>query len=76
MKKIVYSILFIILLMGLLLNVFSLAGTSLFGFRIYQVGSGSMEPFLKVNDKIIIKESDANAILEIVIKALITKEEK
>ena len=58
MKKIVYSILFIILLMGLLLNVLSLAGTSLFGFRIYQVGSGSMEPFLKVNDKIIIKESD------------------
>lgn len=58
MKKIVYSILFIILFMGLLLNLLSLTGTSLFGFRIYKVGSGSMEPFLKVNDTIIIKKSD------------------
>lgn len=58
MKKIIYIIVFIILLIALSLNILSLQSTSLFGFRIYKVGSGSMEPYLKINDVIIIKESD------------------
>ena len=66
MKKIVYTIIFVILLMALSLNILSLYGTSLFGFRIYKVGSGSMEPYLKINDTIIIKASDKYQINDII----------
>ena len=58
MKKIIYYIVFIILTLILLINIFSLFDVSLFGFRLYKVGSGSMEPYLKVNDVILIKDSD------------------
>ena len=58
MKKTLYIILLTILLIALSINIFSLSETSLFGIRIYKIGSGSMEPYLKVNDVIVIKESD------------------
>lgn len=58
MKKILYIVIFTILLIALAINIFSLSETSLFGIRIYKIGSGSMEPYLKVNDVILIKESD------------------
>ena len=58
MKKTLYIILLTILLIALSINIFSLSETSLFGIRIYKIGSGSMEPYLKVNDVILIKESN------------------
>ena len=58
MKKLLYIIVFTILLIILSINIFSLLGVSLFGVRLYKIGSGSMEPHLKVNDLIIIRESD------------------
>lgn len=58
MKKIIYSILFTVLVIILIFNISSIYGISIFGYRIYKIGSGSMNPYLKVNDTIIIKESD------------------
>ena len=66
MKKIIYSIIFVILLMALSLNILSICETSFFGFRVYKVGSGSMEPYLKINDTIIIKASDKYQINDII----------
>ena len=56
MKEKVYKILIIIFTIILVINIFSILNLSFFGFRIYKIGSGSMEPYLKVNDYIIIKE--------------------
>ena len=66
MKKIIYVVLFVILFMALTLNIFSFYEKSFFGFRIYKVGSGSMEPNLKINDVIIIKKSNNYEINDIV----------
>lgn len=66
MKKIIYIVVFIVLLIALSLNILSLQNTSLFGFRIYKVGSGSMEPYLKINDVIIIKASENYKINDVI----------
>ncbi len=58
MKKIVWIVISVIIVIFILLNIFSITNTSLFGYRIYKVGSGSMEPTLKVNDLIIVKACD------------------
>ena len=55
MKEKVYKILIIIFAIILVINIFSILNLSFFGFRIYKIGSGSMEPYLKVNDYIIVK---------------------
>lgn len=57
MKKILYAIFCTVLITILLINIFSSQGTSFLGCRIYRIGSGSMEPYLKVNSFILIKES-------------------
>ena len=41
-----------------LINILTIYNLSFFGLRIYKIGSGSMEPSLKVEDIIIIKEND------------------
>lgn len=66
MKKILYIILCTILLTVLLINVFSSHGKSFLGFRIYRVGSGSMEPYLKVNSFVLIKESNNYEVNDVV----------
>ena len=66
MKKIINIIIFVILLIVLLLNIFSLYGFSFFGFRVYKVGSGSMEPYLKINDVVIIKKSNDYKVNDII----------
>lgn len=66
MKKILFIILFIILLMVLILNILSFSNLSFFNMRIYRIGSGSMEPYLKINSLIIIKKSDNYKINDIV----------
>lgn len=55
-KNIIYIILLIITLIILIFNIFSALEKPFLGYRIFEVGSGSMEPTLSVNDLIIIKE--------------------
>lgn len=55
MKKIIYALIFVILFIFFLFNILSMFGYPFFCYRMYKIGSGSMEPYLKVNDIIIIK---------------------
>ena len=57
MKKIVYILFLVILFTIFFMNILSLFNISFFGLRIYKVGSGSMEPYLKIDDIIIITKS-------------------
>ena len=66
MKKILYCIYITVILIILLINIFSIFHISFFGFRVYRVGSGSMEPELKVNDFILVKKEDKYEIDDIV----------
>ena len=56
MKTIGYIILVALLLIIVLINLLSAIDITVFGFRTYKIGSGSMEPELKVNDLIVVKE--------------------
>ena len=58
MKEKIYKILIIVFSIILVINIFSILNLSFFGFRIYKIGSGSMEPYLKVNDYIVIKKAN------------------
>ncbi|MBR3523211.1 MAG: signal peptidase I [Bacilli bacterium] len=55
-KVIISSILIFVVSIILLLNIFSALRLSFFGYRLFQVQTGSMEPKIKINDLIIIKE--------------------
>ena len=55
-KNIIYVIICICILFFLLINIFSALDRSFIGFRIFKVGSGSMEPTLKINDIVIVKK--------------------
>lgn len=56
LKTIGQFILCLILIFFILLNIFSMNNKSLFGFRIYRVISGSMQPALQIGDVIIVKK--------------------
>ncbi len=56
MNTIGYIILVVLLLIIVLINLLSAIDITIFGFRTYKIGSGSMEPELKVNDLIVVKE--------------------
>ena len=58
MKKVISIVFTILTLSLLLLSIFSYNHTSIFGFRMYKVMTGSMEPSIHVSDTIMIKESD------------------
>ena len=57
-KTIGQFILCLILIFFILLNIFSMNNKSLFGFRIYRVISGSMQPALQIGAVIIVKKSN------------------
>lgn len=57
MKKLFKIILVVILLIILMFNIFSAINLPLFGFRMYTVQTGSMEPKIKIGDYIIVKSS-------------------
>ena len=54
LKIIGQFILCLILIFFILLNIFSMNNKSLFGFRIYRVISGSMQPALQIGDVIVV----------------------
>ena len=56
MKNIIYKVLIGLFILIFIINIFSILNIPFWGFRIYKIGSGSMEPYLKVNDLIVIKE--------------------
>lgn len=58
MKKLLYNTLIIIAILVIIINVMSANNKSIFGFRIYRVVSGSMNPYLKIGDFIIIKKQN------------------
>ena len=58
MKKFCYIMLVIILVFIIGMNILSATDNSMLGMKIFRVGSGSMEPYLKVNSIIIVKEFD------------------
>lgn len=58
MKKLIYIILILLMSIVLIFSIYSSFNLSFFGFRIYKIGSGSMMPYLNINDLIIIKESN------------------
>lgn len=58
MRKIGYIVLTILLTFIVIFNIFSMLNISLFGYRIYRVGSGSMRPELEVGDYILIKKKN------------------
>ena len=66
MKKIIGIVAIIILSLVIALNVLSLLNVSFFGFRVYKIGSGSMRPYLNVNDIIIIKKSNNYKVNDVV----------
>ena len=55
MKIFFKIILILIIIIWTIINILSIADIPFFVIRIFKVGSGSMEPYLKVNDLIIIK---------------------
>ena len=66
MKKIIYTILTFLIFVILIFSILSSCNISFFGFRIYKVGSGSMEPYLNIKDLIIIKKSNIYKINNII----------
>lgn len=65
-KKILKIIFYIFLLLIILVNVLSSKNRSLFGFRTFTIASGSMNPYLEVNDLILIKSSNNYKINDII----------
>lgn len=59
MKKVLFWIFTIIILLLITVNMLTaIFNVSLFGYRIYRIGSGSMDPYLEVNDVILIKSQN------------------
>ena len=56
MKKVVYIVLTLVFITIITLNICSYFSVSFLGFRIFRIGSGSMDPYLKINDIIVIQE--------------------
>lgn len=62
-SKIGYAVIIIFLI---LFNISSVFNVPVFGYRIFKVGSGSMEPTLKVNDLILVKKQDSYKVKDII----------
>lgn len=54
-SKIIYIV---VVLFLIIFNISSVMGVSVFGLRTFKIGSGSMEPTLKVNDLILVKKQN------------------
>lgn len=66
LKTLGQVVLFVILIFFILLNILSMNNKSFFGFRIYRVISGSMQPALQIGDVIIIKKANNYAEKDII----------
>ena len=66
MKKIGYVSLTIVLILVVIFNLCSILNIGFFGYRVYRVGSGSMEPELKVGDYILIGKKNKYKVGDII----------
>ena len=66
MKKIITYTFYVIAAIIVLFNLLSASNLSLFGYRMFRVGSGSMVPYLNVNDLVIVKVCDDYDINDII----------
>ena len=58
MKKILYRIFIVVVVFIIIVNIFSIFHASIFGFRLYRIATGSMVPYLNINDYILVKKSN------------------
>ena len=58
MKKVFSIILLVLIFIVLIFNIVSIFEFSFFGFRIFKVATGSMEPTITVNSIIVVKETN------------------
>lgn len=65
-KTAIYIIILFIITFIVLLNIFSVFNVSFFKFRVYKIVSGSMRPYLNVNDIVIVKEQNDYKINDVV----------
>ena len=66
MKKVLCKIYIVVVLILILINIFSIFHVSFFGFRMYRIGSGSMKPYLNINDYILVRESDEYKVNDVI----------
>ena len=66
MKNFIKIFLGILISLWIIANIFTALDMSFFGFRIYRVATGSMEPNLRINDVVIIKKQENYTINDIV----------
>ena len=58
MKKVFSIVLLVLILIVLLFNIVSIFEFSFFGYRVFKVATGSMEPTLSINSIILVKQTD------------------
>ena len=58
MKKILYRIFIVVVVFIIIVNIFSIFHASIFGFRLYRIATGSMVPYLNINDYILVKSTN------------------
>jgi len=66
MKKALYIIFILIIVSIIFLNILSITNSSLFGYRLFKVMTGSMEPTINVNSLILIKEQKSYKVNDII----------
>ena len=58
MSKVILTIFYTLIILLITFNILSAFNISFFGFRIFRVGSGSMIPYLEINDIVITKKTN------------------
>ncbi len=66
MKKILFGIFIFLILVFITINLLTIFNIPLFGYRIYRVGSGSMQPYLNINDIILVKKQKKYQVNDVV----------
>lgn len=66
MKKVLTAFLYIVIALVLLFNICSRFNIPFLGFRVFRVGSGSMSPYLEVNNIIVVKSNKTYKINDVV----------
>lgn len=66
MKKVLYIILSILFIIVIAIDLLIIFNIPFFGIKLFRVGSGSMNPYLKINDIIVVKSQDEYQINDVI----------
>ena len=66
MKKVLYIILSILFVIVIAIDLLIIFNIPFFGIKLFRVGSGSMNPYLKINDIIVVKSQDEYQINDVI----------